>query len=605
MRKITILLIIIAALVIAFPLRTFADWINLSGAQSAPNIAEIHINDDHVRLVLEVYVKDLDTFSDLLPEDWLRKVIKSPPTVETRLVRFSKEVFQIREENGQPLSAQLKLTEPRKRAERANPFAGMLNPITRRPIPGPPEDKRVLYAELIYPFEKRPQRLTIIPPLNKAGQPQVSIGFIVYHRGVPVIDFSYLSEAILLNLDWEDPWYSRFEKKQLKRWQQAGLRTFLYVEPFEVRHETLVRVKDLAAWMGLDLRGSDHVEIDEFNQLRQRAGEFLLNHSKVLIDEQQLRPILDRTNFVKTTLTRTYFIDTPERLPLDTAMLGVVITYLTKEIPQTVTVDWKLFSKRIQKVPTVAEDPAGPFPSYVTPDDPVLVWKNYLKTYQPPTVVQIDVDKQLSEIKLPAASIVCLIFFLVLGFQFLNRKKRQAPFKYHLIGMVALIVLGGLLFPIGNVSVQRPAALAAQVEEDQAVAILESLLKNVYRSFDFREESDIYDRLATSVHGDLLQTIYLQNRKSLVVTQAGGARARVKEVKLQAVSVTSPDNSLELKYHAKWTAAGTVGHWGHIHSRKNQYEANIIVKPVDGAWKITGLDLVEEKRIDPSQRLIK
>jgi len=42
---------------------------------------------------------------------------------------------------------------------------------------------------------------------------------------------------------------------------------------------------------------------------------------------------------------------------------------------------------------------------------------------------------------------------------------------------------------------------------------------------------------------------------------------------------------------------GTVGHWGHI--RQNQYEANIIVEPVDGAWKITGLELLEEKRIDP------
>jgi hypothetical protein len=43
---------------------------------------------------------------------------------------------------------------------------------------------------------------------------------------------------------------------------------------------------------------------------------------------------------------------------------------------------------------------------------------------------------------------------------------------------------------------------------------------------------------------------------------------------------------------------GTVGHWGHIHIRQNQYEANIIVEPVDGAWKITGLEVLEEKRID-------
>ena len=45
---------------------------------------------------------------------------------------------------------------------------------------------------------------------------------------------------------------------------------------------------------------------------------------------------------------------------------------------------------------------------------------------------------------------------------------------------------------------------------------------------------------------------------------------------------------------------GSVGHWGHIHIRKNQYEANITVEPMDGAWKITGLELLEEKRIDPN-----
>jgi hypothetical protein len=43
---------------------------------------------------------------------------------------------------------------------------------------------------------------------------------------------------------------------------------------------------------------------------------------------------------------------------------------------------------------------------------------------------------------------------------------------------------------------------------------------------------------------------------------------------------------------------GSVGHWGHVHIRKNQYDANITVEPVGGTWKITDLELVEEKRID-------
>lgn len=85
-----------------------------------------------------------------------------------------------------------------------------------------------------------------------------------------------------------------------------------------------------------------------------------------------------------------------------------------------------------------------------------------------------------------------------------------------------------------------------------------------------------------------------------MVTQAGGAQARVKEVEIQDVDVSPlKDRPLGLLFHAQWTALGTVGHWGHIHTRENQDDANITVEPVDAAWKITDLELLEEKRIDP------
>ncbi|NIO04202.1 MAG: hypothetical protein GTN74_06190, partial [Proteobacteria bacterium] len=199
------------------------------GAQSAPNIAEIYVEDGHVRLVLEIYVGDLSKFIDLLPDDFLRQGGIEPPPLRERMRRFSAETFQFLTDDKNRLQAELKLVEPRLRKERPNPFAGMINPYTMRPVPGPPEDKRVLYAELVYPFESKPRMLTIIPPLDNRGVPSVSIGFIAYHKEVPVVDYRYLTEATRLHLDWDDPWYSKFEKKALKRWQQSGLMTFLYI----------------------------------------------------------------------------------------------------------------------------------------------------------------------------------------------------------------------------------------------------------------------------------------------------------------------------------------------------------------------------------------
>jgi hypothetical protein len=458
----------------------------------------------------------------------------------------------------------------------------------------------VLYAQLVYPFAEKPASLTIIPPLDEDGIIKMSIGFLTYHKEVPVIDFRYLSEPSTLTLDWDDPWYSAFDKKALKRWQRGSVMSFIYIDPYEVRHEILTRVKELAAWMDLGLRGDEFIEADENEELKKRVGAFFLKRDRVLIDGKQLRPILDRTSFVKYTMTRTYFLDQPERMPLNTAMLGVIITYLTEGIPQEVTNEWNLWSNRIQKVPANAIDPAGPFPSYVTPEENVLTWTNFLKTYKIPTVAEVVVDDAFTRMSVPVVSILSLILLVPCASQVRRYRRYKKPIGRQLV--LAGLLAGGAIFlmPHFHVSIARPAVMAPKVTDKQAVVLLENLLKNIYRSFDFREEEDVYDRLATSVSGGLLTDIYLQNRKSLVVTQAGGAQAKVKEIKIEDVSVKHlADRPLALLFHSKWTAMGNVGHWGHIHTRKNRYDANITVEPVDGAWKITDLELLEEKRIDP------
>ena len=269
-----------------------------------------------------------------------------------------------------------------------------------------------------------------------------------YHNGVPINDFRYLSGPSTVTLDWADPWYSTFDKKALKRWQRGGVMSFLYIEPYEVRHEILARVKDLTAWIDLGLRGDEFIEADENEPLKKRVGEFFLKQDKVLIDGKQLRPILDRTAFVKYAMTGSTFLVQPEQLPINTAMVGVIITYLTKGIPKRSRTTWDLWSDRIQKVPADAIDPAGPFPSYVTPDENMLTWKNFLKTYQMPAVAQIELDESLTTMKIPLASVLCLLALMPLALQIRKRRKKSKPIGLH-IGLVVLFMAGSvLLYPL-------------------------------------------------------------------------------------------------------------------------------------------------------------
>jgi len=578
-----------------------ADWINLTGSETAANIAEIYVMDDHVKLVLEVYVGDLEVFQELVPDDWVNDKSGNRPDEAARLRRFAEERFQFITGADEKLSAEMVLVEPRERVDRRSPFAGMINPFTRQRVPEAPADKRVLYAEIIYPFDSKPSELTMVPPRDAEGHAEATIGFIVYHKSVPVIDFRYLGAPAKLSLDWEDPWYSKFDNPNLKRHHKSALMTFLYVEPYEVRHEILTRVQDLEAWMDLDLRGDEYIEVDELEPLKQRIGEFLLTRNPVLIDGKALKPILDRSNYVKVSLTGIQLVEQPERMEISTAIIGVIIAYITDGLPQEVTVDWELFTDQVQKVPATATDPAGPLPTFLSPDDNVHKWTNFLKNYQLPTVQQLAVSGTLGELRVPLVSLLCIGALLPLGWRMRSSKRKGQSVRGPAI--VFLLLIGGAVvaYPLQQLVVQRPQAIAGDLSDEQAQALLQTLLKNVYRAFDFREENDVYDKLALSASGDLLAEVYLQNRKSFAVQRAGGAQAKIKTVDiLEANAERVQDWPLTYAIDGKWTATGSVGHWGHVHTRQNRYHAIVTVQAVDGSWKITGLELLEEERIDPN-----
>ena len=585
-------------LLILIPSVCHGDWINLSGAENSRNIAEIYIEKDHVRVQLEIFVQDMSVFEELIPDDFFPEPIPNRPNLEKRQQIFAKKTFQVIADNGERLPVSFALIEPRMRIERPSPFAGTISPYTRQVIPGPPDDKRVLYTELIYPFKVQPKSLTFLSPRDEKGFPKASIGFLCYHEGVQVVDFRMLVESNLY-LDWDDPWYSKFDTKSLNRTIGTGMRTFLYIEPYEVRNEILVRVKDMMVWMDFDLRGNEYIEKDEFNKLREQIGHFFMERENVLIDGKRIKPIFDRTAFVESSMLRSRFIEIPERVPLNTAMIGIIITYLTDGMPQEVSTQWDLFSDRVQKVTARMTDPAGPFPYDLEPDDNVLKWTNYLNNYTIPTVDNIAVARQHQGLSLPSASGACLLVLILVGIIISSRIRKNQSVKIYfmIVGLLSVGVI--VLYPFGHVLVGSDVR-ASQFQEEDGKAILHSLLKNVYRSFDFRDEEDVYDKLAISVSGDLLVKVYLDHRKSMSVQQAGGAQTKVEELAIESVSIAASDKKEgALDLHAVWNAIGSVGHWGHIHTRQNRYDAVITIKPVDGSWKIVNLDLIEEKRIDP------
>ena len=99
-----------------------------------------------------------------------------------------------------------------------------------------------------------------------------------------------------------------------------------------------------------------------------------------------------------------------------------------------------------------------------------------------------------------------------------------------------------------------------------------------------------------SVTGETLTEVYLEQRRALELEERGGAQARVEAVEvLEAEDLESRDSGFAVR--STWTVGGMVTHFGHRHFRQNRYDAVIEIVPVEGAWKIQSIEVLDQERV--------
>ncbi|MEP5566290.1 MAG: hypothetical protein ABJN62_00525, partial [Halioglobus sp.] len=292
---------ILAALLASLSVQ--ADWVNLTGAETAVNILEIRIDETGVTVGLEMYINDVDRWR---------------ANGQIGLTVFA---------DGQALSQEVLLEEQRNRVDRLSPYAGMIDPRTRREIPGPPKDKRVLYTKLHYPFDELPSQVTFSPPEDERGAHVLSIGFLSYHGAAPINDFRHLAQPETLHLNWDDPWFSQFENRNLKRHHRWPQMSFMYIEPREVRHEILVRVRDLMEWTqdAPDL----HARLTEEDQeaLKRDARKYFDTVNPLRIDGELSQASTFRAEFLNIGTTGLEVVQPDTAIDASAAIMGVSLSH--------------------------------------------------------------------------------------------------------------------------------------------------------------------------------------------------------------------------------------------------------------------------------------
>lgn len=553
-----------------------ADALVQNRAMRASTIIEYYVDESGVRAKLEIGVNSVAAFKNLLPDAVYQKLGYGNKPQSKRIKIFFTKQLALLGKDGRPLPGKLQTIGPSKRILR--------DPINGTPLPNQDDAPQVIAATVFYPFKnrRRPKQLVFISP------PARDIGFVVYHNGVAVNDFRYLGSGYKLNLDWNDPWYSAFATRNLRRKYSAPMSGFIYVEPFEVRKEIIARPKDLQRWVDLGLKGKKIIPVDMQPIVKQKVAEFLAKHHPVTIDGKPVKGILDSVNFLERTLTSSRVIDPPETLNIDAAILGVIFVYPRNGLPKKVVMDWDLWDKRIKQVPVSAVDQAGGLPTLLQPDWRKLEWENFLTNPYVPALKDIEPPvtkwQAVLYMSLPVTGLLAVLALIWLARAVRTKQPQLLPASVAgglLVITIVAALLGGSNSP-GN---------------ERASAIVGDLLHNLYRSFDYRDESDIYDKLAQSVTGELLTDIFLETKRSLVLANQGGARAKVKKVELEGLELKSGEAGNGFSAEVDWTVQGSVGHWGHIHQRNNKYKALLTVVVDDNQWKLKKMTVLQEERI--------
>ncbi len=568
--------VLIVSSVLLYSSSASADAIVRTQAMFADTIAEYYVEDDHVRLELEIGTNDVGAFRNLLPDALYEQLGFGDSILSERLPKFTTEDMPVLV-GGDRLIGRITNIGPATRPLRDD--------ITGEVLPTP-EDQAivVIRATMVYPYDERPDSLTLVAP-RETGV--ANIGFVLYHKGVAVNDYRYLVTGFTVNLDWRDAWYSAFPERGLRRQYYSPMTGFIYVEPYEVRKEIIIRPADIQQYVDLGLDDATTIPAERHDEIKAKVVEFLADHFPVKIDGEPVVGTIDRVNFLRRTLRASVVVDNQD-LELLPATLGVIYVFPTDGLPSSVEMEWDLFNEKTPTIPAATVDQAGPLLTILEPDFNVLRWDNFLRFPELPTLADIErpptaLQTVAGWARWPAVAFSIVLLTLLLRSLRVNRaaSMRLAIAWLPMIGVTIL-----LFYQHRQVD----------MNDERLRQLVGDLLHNVYRAFDYRGEEVIYDVLERSVSGELLTEIYLETQRGLELENQGGARVKVKTTEINNVELVSRDGN-QLTIASDWTVSGSVGHWGHVHQRTNGYRANLEIGEIDGAWKLTGLEILEEQRL--------
>ena len=208
-----------------------------------------------------------------------------------------------------------------------------------------------------------------------------------------------------------------------------------------------------------------------------------------------------------------------------------------------------------------------------------------------------------TEAALGFARLPLLSFGLLVVAVFLWMRSRRAertvdiekPRGWHQLAFVGAF----LLLPYGSVAVPNPFFASYAPRGDGARLIMSKVLSDTYQAFNIADENELYDTLAESVTGDLVDDLYLDNRRRLTAGTRQGTKVTIRSVNVLEIGEPVEGMTTEdgYSYDCRWAVVARVQHLQHVHHRQQIYSGVLTLRAEEGRWKVAGVELHSEDRV--------
>jgi len=576
---------IIAAVWLVLALSAIAHPISISNAVA-------NVREDEVLVELRIMLEDLVLFHNLKADS--KTIFKATDLREAaeKHDAFLLKYFSIRDGDGSLLKGEVERRDLAAIPDEGVPQAELMK-------------RHAIYLMRYKLPELKPNFITIMQQFGgpKSLVPAI-MDFMVLQKGV------WLDKPVQLQpgrpytiaLDWENPpteapknW-RELRKKREENMQRrlgissyTGLYSYIYLNNREVRHEILVPLLTFEKWLPVKRSNPEFLEVGEQEAARQLIAEWFRKRNPVVVDGIPVKPTLQRLQFFGLDINDFAQDATPRRISAYQARIGIILAYPAKAPPSSVEMTWEIFHESAPFLRSIIYDrDLPPTEEFFVKDQPHYKWTREGIAPAPASF------ETKWETTLPKRAI-SRVSFVLIAIAFAGGVFTWALYKDHpqrlprSVGVLTIWLVGAFAFRHHMPPSEKDTINSLDLGKHTS-----TLLQNIYRAYDYREQSDVYDALKYSVTGELLEELFLEIQTGLRMQEQGGAVASVREVRIESIKPEKETNTLL----CIWNVTGTVEHWGHIHTRENQYSARITLDTsAAGKGRISGFEVTDEKRV--------